>query len=184
MTNQEELQYLTALVLEASKWRISEGDDSDTIRLEVQDRIRRLTGINTTDENGLNQSDIMTVSQFEEDIVKPRAAKIADTIREKGLLKGKDAARRRYVQTHTRAWFDGKQSFYPNDQIADIMLPNNRIKHVHKDSKEYKQYLEAHPGVGTMTQVLPPFPSWGKSTPVDKLGDNLWAEHEKGEDNG
>lgn len=158
MTNQEELQYLTALVLEASKWRISEGDDSDTIRLEVQDRIRRLTGINTTDENGLNQSDIMTVPQFKEEIIKPRAEKVADTIREKGLITAKEA-RRRYVQTHTRAWFDGKQSFYPNDQIADILLPNNRIKHVHKDSKEYKQYLAAHPDVNTMTQVLPAFPS-------------------------
>ncbi len=158
MTNQEELQYLTALVLEASKWRISEGDDSDTIRLEVQDRIRRLTGINTTDENGLNQSEIMTVPEFKEEIVKPRADKIADTIREKGLLSGKEA-RRRYVQTHTRAWFDGKQSFYPNDQIADILLPNNRTKHVHKDSKEYKKYLEAHPDAGAMTQVLPAFPS-------------------------
>ena len=146
MTQQEELQYLTALVLEASKWRISEGDETDTIRLEVQDRIRRLTGINTTDENGLNQSDIMSVPQFKEEIVKPRADKIADTIREKGLLSGKEA-RRRYVQTHTRAWFDGKQSFYPNDQIADIMLPNNRIKHVHKDSQEYKRYLEAHPAM-------------------------------------
>lgn len=146
MTNQEELQYLTALVLEASKWRISEGDETDTIRLEVQDRIRRLTGINTTDENGLNQSDIMTVTQFKEEIVKPRADKIADTIREKGLLSGKEA-RRRYVQTHTRAWFDGKLSFYPNDQIADILLSNNRTKHVHKDSKEYKKYLEAHPSM-------------------------------------
>lgn len=158
MTNKEELQYLTALVLEASKWRISEGDDSDTIRLEVQDRIRRLTGINTTDENGLNQSDIATVTQFKEEIVKPRADKIADTIREKGLISGKEA-RRRYVQTHTRAWFDGKQSFYPNDQIVDIMLPNNRTKHVHKDSNEYKQYLAAHPDAGAMTQVFPAFPS-------------------------
>lgn len=56
MTNSEELLYLTELVLEASKWKISEGDDSDTIRLEVQDRIRRLSGQNTTDGNGYNQS--------------------------------------------------------------------------------------------------------------------------------
>ena len=158
MNKQEELQYLTALVLEASKWRISEGDDTDTIRLEVQDRIRRLTGINTTDENGINQSDIMTVPQFKEEIVKPRAEKIAVTIREKGLISGKEA-RRRYVQTHTRAWFDGKQSFYPNDQIVDILLPNNRTKHVHRDSNEYKQYLAAHPDAGAITQVLPAFPS-------------------------
>lgn len=57
MTNQEELLYLTELVLEASKWKISEGDDSDTIRLEVQDRIRRLSGQDTVDENGRAQSE-------------------------------------------------------------------------------------------------------------------------------
>lgn len=57
MTNQEELQYLLGIVLEASKWRISEGDDTDTIRLEVQDRIRRLSGQNTVDGNGLHQSE-------------------------------------------------------------------------------------------------------------------------------
>lgn len=60
MTNQEELQYLLGIVLEASKWRISEGDDTDTIRLEVQDRIRRLSGQNTIDENGLCQSEPLT----------------------------------------------------------------------------------------------------------------------------
>lgn len=57
MTNQEELLYLTNLVLEASQWRISEGDERDTIRLEIQDRIRRLSGLNTVDENGLHQSE-------------------------------------------------------------------------------------------------------------------------------
>lgn len=56
MTSKEELLYLTELVLEASKWKISEGDDSDTIRLEVQDRIRRLSGQNTIDEDGRAQS--------------------------------------------------------------------------------------------------------------------------------
>lgn len=144
MTNKEELQYLTALVLEASKWRISEGDDTDTIRLEVQDRIRRLTGINTTDANGLNQSEPVEEETEPGEFVE-RVSKVPD----KHTL-GCREARRRYVQTHTRAWFDGKQSFYPNDQVADIMLPNNRIKHVHKKSKEYKRYLETHPGFAMM----------------------------------
>lgn len=67
MTNQEELQYLLGIVLEASKWRISEGDDTDTIRLEVQDRIRRLSGQNTTDENGYNQSEPVPEQQEHEE---------------------------------------------------------------------------------------------------------------------
>lgn len=57
MTQQEELLYLTNLALEASKWRISEGDDTDCIRLEVQDRIRRLSGVDTVDSDGRCQSE-------------------------------------------------------------------------------------------------------------------------------
>jgi hypothetical protein len=38
-------------------WRISEGDDTDAIRLEVQDRLRRLNGVDTVDENGFAQSE-------------------------------------------------------------------------------------------------------------------------------
>ena len=162
MTNQEELQYLTTLVLEASKWRISEGDDSDTIRLEVQDRIRRLTGINTTDENGLNQSEPAEETEPGEFVEQVSKAPSRQTLSSR-------EAKRRYTKTHTRAWFDGKQSFYPNDQVADILLPNNRIKHVHRDSNEYKQYQQS---------------AMGKTAPVDKLGDDLWAAHEKGDNNG
>lgn len=156
MNKQEELTYLFGIMSEASKWTRSADDDRDSVRMEVEERIQRLLGNGgEPDENGVIQS---VVHPDKEEIAKPRADKIADTIREKGLLSGKEA-RRRYVQTHTRAWFDGKQSFYPNDQIADILLPNNRTKHVHKDSKEYKQYLAAHPDAGAMTQVLPAFPS-------------------------
>lgn len=156
MNKQEELTYLFGIMSEASKWTRSSDDDRDSVRMEVEERIQRLLGNGgEPDENGVIQS---VVHPDKEEIVKPRSDKIADTIRENGLISGKEA-RRRYVQTHTRAWFDGKQSFYPNDQIADILLPNNRIKHVHKDSNEYKKYLEAHPDAGAMTQVLPAFPS-------------------------
>lgn len=57
MTNQEELLYLQQLVLDASTWRLSEGDDRDCIRLEVQDRLRRLAGQETVDQDGFAQSD-------------------------------------------------------------------------------------------------------------------------------
>ena len=44
MDDKQELLYLQQLVLDASTWRLSEGDDRDCIRLEVQDRLRRLAG--------------------------------------------------------------------------------------------------------------------------------------------
>lgn len=56
MTKKEELKYLTELVLEASKWRLSDGDDRDTIRMEVEQRLSTLTGTKEKIVNGRIQS--------------------------------------------------------------------------------------------------------------------------------
>lgn len=39
----EELAYLSGLCLEASAWRLSEGDERDPLRIEVESRIKKLT---------------------------------------------------------------------------------------------------------------------------------------------
>lgn len=57
MTNQEELQYLTDLLLEASRWERSEGEILSGLELEVQNRIRNLLGQNTVDSDGRCQSE-------------------------------------------------------------------------------------------------------------------------------
>lgn len=62
MTADEERQYLCDLIMSASEWRLSEGDERDTLRLEIQDRLRRLNGVNTEDENGYVQSEPVEVS--------------------------------------------------------------------------------------------------------------------------
>lgn len=62
MTADEERQYLCDLIMSASEWRLSEGDERDTLRLEIQDRLRRLNGVETEDENGYIQSDPVEVS--------------------------------------------------------------------------------------------------------------------------
>lgn len=46
MTRNEELQYLFDLINEASKWRLSEGDDRDSLRMEVEQRIDKLLNRN------------------------------------------------------------------------------------------------------------------------------------------
>jgi len=89
MTNQEELQYLLGIVLEASKWRISEGDDTDTIRLEIQDRIRRLSGQNTVDENGLCQSEPATKTEQQEPEDAPAQTKKTKSAKSKEWMKGR-----------------------------------------------------------------------------------------------
>lgn len=56
MTENEELRYLSDLLLQASRWERSEGEVLSGLELEVQDRVRRLTGVDTVDDNGMAQS--------------------------------------------------------------------------------------------------------------------------------
>lgn len=56
MTEAEEIRYLSDLLLQASRWERSEGEVLSGLELEVQDRMRRLTGVDTVDENGMCQS--------------------------------------------------------------------------------------------------------------------------------
>jgi len=51
-----EIRYLSDLLLQASRWERSEGEVLSGLELEVQDRMRRLTGVDTVDQNGLAQS--------------------------------------------------------------------------------------------------------------------------------
>lgn len=57
MTKNEEIKYLTDLLLQASRWERSEGEVLSGLELEVQDRLRNLLGQNTVDENGRCQSE-------------------------------------------------------------------------------------------------------------------------------
>ena len=56
MTSTEELTYLTDLLLQSSRWNRDPDEVLSGVELEVQDRVRRLTGRNTIDENGYCQS--------------------------------------------------------------------------------------------------------------------------------
>lgn len=57
MTPQEELHYLTQLVLEASRWRVSEDQaEEDPLRLEITSRIYALQGIEPEVIDGRIQS--------------------------------------------------------------------------------------------------------------------------------
>lgn len=57
MTPEQELQYLTGLILEASKWRVSEDQaDEDPLRLEITQRINTLQGVQPEVIDGRVQS--------------------------------------------------------------------------------------------------------------------------------
>lgn len=53
---QQELKYLVSLTLSASEWRLSEGDERDPLRLEVEQRIATLLGAEPVVVDGREQS--------------------------------------------------------------------------------------------------------------------------------
>ena len=53
MTNQEEINYLFGILSEASKWSASPGDDRDFVRMEVEERIRKLINDAVTEHDNL-----------------------------------------------------------------------------------------------------------------------------------
>lgn len=92
MTDQEQLRYLSDLLLQASRWERSEGEVLSGLELEVQDRMRRLTGVDTVDENGMCQS-----------VVERGLAKAAEKEKKKKKKyknKTKEGRRRIIVQGH------------------------------------------------------------------------------------
>lgn len=58
MTENEEREYLIDLLFESTRWKVDQDEVLNGLELEVRDRIRRLSGVNTVDQDGLIQSDL------------------------------------------------------------------------------------------------------------------------------
>jgi hypothetical protein len=108
MTADEERQYLCDLIMSASEWRLSEGDERDTLRLEIQDRLRRLNGVETEDENGYVQSEPVEVSPVltEDDYKALEAAKLNEHLNEK--REKQKLFKQRWKHGRVRVTIDGK----------------------------------------------------------------------------
>lgn len=95
-----ELALLLDIVLEASKWRVSEGDDRDPLRMEVEDRLSRLLPADNYDG--------VQVQGTKEIVV--------DT----EMLKEKNK-HARYAETHVRVTgADGKKHWYPKEDCVQV----------------------------------------------------------------
>lgn len=56
MTPSEEREYLIDLLFEGTRWKVDQDEVLNGLELEVRDRLRRLSGVNTIDQEGLCQS--------------------------------------------------------------------------------------------------------------------------------
>lgn len=117
MTENEERNYLCELILASSQWRISEGDETDAIRLEVQDRLRRLNGVNTVDENGYCQSEPDNLPAEDEALTGGEHIASVEKVSE---------ARSKWERDKVRVYIDGKHVWKPRAQCVKQPRDNSK----------------------------------------------------------
>ena len=161
MTTQEEILYLTDLLLESARWTRDPDEAYCNIELEIRDRLRRLNGIDTIDENGLAQGNPKTVTkpgQFVEKVEEPlneedfkalEAARLNEHLASPEKVKN---AKERWKHGRVRVTIDGKPV--------------------------WKLACECH------KEIIPGFEKkwhWVPNDPDNKQKqvDAMWAEHEQ-----
>lgn len=102
LSKQEELRYLTDLLMEASRWTRSEGETLTGVELEIQDRIRRLTGVETVDSEGYAQSVV-----------------------ERGLARQQSKNKNTHVG-QVRVCIDGKPKWFPESMCMQVPFPKSK----------------------------------------------------------
>lgn len=119
MTNTEERLYLETLLLESARWRISEDDVYSPIEREIMDRLRRLNGINTEDENGYVQSNLPAEDEAltGADYQALEAAKLNEHLSNKAKTKRKWASKR------VRVVIDGKPTWKLRSDCHKEVMP-------------------------------------------------------------
>ena len=154
MTPSEERQYLSELCLEAARWRVDHDDPCCALELEVRDRLRRLNGIETVDENGEVQGEVEVSPVITEDDYKTlEAAKMNEHLASPQKV---EKAKEKWKQGRVRCQENGKPVWRLMSEChREMLFPNNPT------AKKFR---------------------WVWDGPQDKQEqcDAMWAEHEQG----
>lgn len=159
MTEQEERLYLETLLLESSRWRITEDDPYSPIEREIMDRLRRLNGIETIDDNGYAQSDVpdnpvdepLTTADYQA----LEAQHLNDYIEERRQRNRK--SKDKWKKDKVRVYMNGKS-----------------VWKLRSECRKVPRWPDKPEATGW---------KWEWVVPQDKKAqeDEMWAEHEKGE---
>lgn len=122
MNEKEEIAYLTDLLLQATRWQVSEGEELDPLHLEVKDRLARLTGNPSVNVEGVT-SDKVT------DAVSHQSPDRLEQMREYGKEYSKSRVRIRDPKTHKQLWVR-------IDQVEKKQLGQKKWQWVLKDCNE------------------------------------------------
>jgi len=153
MTPEEERIYLTNLLIDATAWQISEGETRSGIELECIDRLRKLNNMPSIDVVGKPSDEVLN----ENDYKALEAQKLEDYIAEKRANRSK--SKRKWSKNRVRVVIDGKPTWKLRSECRKEVMP----------------------GWTTKLHWVWDGPSGDEEPAVDKLGDELWNEHEKGE---
>lgn len=156
MTEKEERLYLETLLLESSRWRISEDDPYSPIEREILDRLRRLNGIETIDENGYAQSEVpdnpvdepLTTADYQA----LEAQHLEDHLEKKRAQNRK--AKEKWKKDKVRVVLNGRPVWKP---LAEC--------------RKVPRWPDKPGTTGWKWE-------WVGPQEVDKLGDELWKDHE------
>lgn len=131
MTCEEERLYLAELCLEAARWRVDRDDPCCALELEVRDRLRRLSGIETTDAEGAVHGDpVVNPVLTDEDYKALEAAKLDEHL---ASPKKVDEVRKAWESGRVRCSENGKLVWHPRELChQEPMYPGNPL------SKKFK----------------------------------------------
>lgn len=129
MTDTEERLYLETLLLESARWRVSEDDVYSPIEREIMDRLRRLNGIDTVDDNGYVQSDLPNNLPAEDepltsaDFQALEAARLNEHLASVEKVKN---ARSKWERDKVRVYIDGKHVWKPRAECMRQLRDNSK----------------------------------------------------------
>jgi len=131
MTSEEERLYLAELCLEAARWRVDRDDPCCALELEVRDRLRRLSGIETTDAEGTIHGDpVVNPVLTDEDYRALEAARLNEHL---ASPKKVDEVRKAWEQRRVRCSENGKLVWRDRELChQEPMFPGNPL------SKKFK----------------------------------------------
>lgn len=117
MTKQEELVYLTNLLMEAQRWRLSEGEPFSGLELEIKDRLARLTGGKSINVEGVPSTEVEESQEEPAEAPKPKPKSRRSTF-----------WTRRKSQTHVRIKENGHCIWIPREEAAKVPARNGKWK--------------------------------------------------------
>lgn len=164
MTENEEREYLIDLLFESTRWKVDQDEVLNGLELEVRDRLRRLSGVNTVDQTGLCQSNPPDNLPAEDEALTNEDFKALEAARLNEHLASPEKVEKawqkqwKWKMDKVRVKIDGKIVWKPKVECVQEPRDNRRGG-----------------------------PKWqwkwiGPATTTDKLSDELWQNHEAGND--